>query len=224
MKYTPAEAFSKGEDQFVLSLNNNEITFKVIVGSIPDTVCNIGAQYDKVAINTATPYEIDVLANDVFCAGINTSSLKITAAPTNGQAIVANNKITYTSSPGFEGLDTLIYSVSSNDSTQGSASAEVWIFVFNPDICHLALVPDDFTTSLNTSITLDVLANDNLCTTISPSTLYISEQPKNGTIAIVEGKLFYTPSAGYTGYEYFSYALVDDQGNVYPVPVKGYIQ
>ena len=100
----------------------------------------------------------------------------------------------------------------------------MWIYVFNPDVCHPGLAPDDFTTSVNTSVTIDVLGNDNLCTTISPATLYISEQPKNGTIAIVEGKLFYTPSAGYSGYEYFSYALVDDQGNFYPVPVKGYIQ
>ena len=78
--------------------------------------------------------------------------------------------------------------------------------------------------SLNTPITIDVLANDNLCASISPSILYIAEQPKNGTITIVEGKLNYTPFAGYTGYDYFSYAVVDDQGNSYLVPVKGIIQ
>ncbi|MDR1593373.1 MAG: hypothetical protein LBS43_02655, partial [Prevotellaceae bacterium] len=72
-----------------------------------------------------------------------------------------------------------------------------------------AIANDDvFSTLVNTPVTCDVLANDNFqapCTdlqiNIDPST------PANGTATAVEGKIVYTPAAGFYGVDEITYSF-----------------
>ncbi len=72
---------------------------------------------------------------------------------------------------------------------------------------------DEATTSADTAVTVDVLANDTF--NDEPVTLdqldgppTIHEQPANGTVSVApDGKITYTPNPGFTGTDEFQYMI-----------------
>ena len=68
---------------------------------------------------------------------------------------------------------------------------------------------DARSTDENTPVTIDVLGNDDSDATISR----IVRQPANGTVAIVNGQIRYTPDNGFTGEDTFTYEVTDANGN-----------
>lgn len=73
---------------------------------------------------------------------------------------------------------------------------------------------DDYTgTTKNTSVTLDVLANDEYRYSGVLTGMNVVNAPKNGT-AVVNGikDISYTPKQGYTGYDSFYYTLTNSAG------------
>lgn len=77
-------------------------------------------------------------------------------------------------------------------------------------IIHIALVAvtDTTTTNEDTSVAIDVLANDS---DLDGDTLSISsvDQTVYGTTIIANGKLTYTPNANYNGSDSFTYSFSD---------------
>jgi hypothetical protein len=73
-------------------------------------------------------------------------------------------------------------------------------------------VNDVATLPMNSSITIDVLAND---TDPEKDVLTISAvgTPSHGTASIVSGKVLYTSTTGYSGADSFSYTINDGNGN-----------
>lgn len=63
--------------------------------------------------------------------------------------------------------------------------------------------PDSAATAWNTPVTVDVLANDT--SNEGPVTVAAVSKPAHGTARMVDGKLVYTPDAGWFGTETFSY-------------------
>lgn len=70
---------------------------------------------------------------------------------------------------------------------------------------------DAATTPAGESITLDVLAND----TGTGISIHELNDPANGTAVISNGKVVYTPDAGFAGTEVFWYSIKDVTGAVY---------
>ena len=70
---------------------------------------------------------------------------------------------------------------------------------------------DSATTGRDTPVTIDVLAND---ADPDGDPLLLSEvsQPANGTASIQGGRVLYTPDAGFTGVDTFTYNVVDPDG------------
>jgi LPXTG-motif cell wall-anchored protein len=74
-------------------------------------------------------------------------------------------------------------------------------------------IDDSETTLPDTPVTIDVLVNDSdadgdVLTVVSTT------QPANGTVAInPDGTITYTPDAGFTGVDTFSYAVADGNGS-----------
>ena len=69
---------------------------------------------------------------------------------------------------------------------------------------------DSPTTNESVAVTIDVLANDtDPDNGPQPLVLQSVAQPAHGTATIVNGKIFYTPSAGFYGQETFSYTVSD---------------
>lgn len=92
---------------------------------------------------------------------------------------------------------------------------EVWVDGPNPDPDPEGLVArdDEATTSADTPVVVDVLANDTL--NDEPVALdqldgppTIHQQPANGTVSVApDGKITYTPNPGFTGTDEFVYRI-----------------
>jgi ELWxxDGT repeat protein len=75
--------------------------------------------------------------------------------------------------------------------------------------------PDGASTSADTAVTIDVLANDgSLASTLMPSSVAISIAPQNGSTSIdpSTGKITYTPTKGFSGTDTFAYIVMDALG------------
>jgi ELWxxDGT repeat protein len=75
--------------------------------------------------------------------------------------------------------------------------------------------PDEASTAAETSVTVDVLANDgSLSSTLVPSSVAISAAPANGSASIdpSTGKITYTPAKGFSGTDTFTYVVMDTLG------------
>lgn len=93
-------------------------------------------------------------------------------------------------------------------------------------------VNDSAVLELNTSAIIDVLANDTAGNNaIAPSTV-VATAPGHGTVSVnaADGKITYTPTAGYVGADSFTYTVNDTVGSVsnsatvslnvtYPIPI-----
>lgn len=73
---------------------------------------------------------------------------------------------------------------------------------------------DSITTSEDTAVTIDVMANDvDGEGTLDPTTLAIVRQPEHGRAAIQsDGTIRYTPAADFAGTDQFQYTVQDDAG------------
>ncbi|MBF0604928.1 MAG: cadherin-like domain-containing protein, partial [Nitrospirae bacterium] len=71
---------------------------------------------------------------------------------------------------------------------------------------------DTGATQSATPVTIDVLANDTSPTDQQLS-LHAVEGAENGTVAIVDGKLVYTPDGDFTGVERLTYTVIDQNGH-----------
>jgi VCBS repeat-containing protein len=70
---------------------------------------------------------------------------------------------------------------------------------------------DSVVTAVNTPVLVDVLVNDR---DVDGGTLAIAafQQPINGTTAIQDGRILYTPNGGFAGSDTFQYTVADGQG------------
>lgn len=74
--------------------------------------------------------------------------------------------------------------------------------------------PDFATTPRDTSVTMAVLANDTDNGAIDPASITFPSRPANGTVTFnaLTGAVTYTPAAGFSGTDTFTYAVSDTQG------------
>ncbi len=107
--YTPNAGF-QGVDEFLY---------------FAETAPVLAVQDDSFLVGTGTAADFNVLANDSYNG---TPVVAEVSAPTHGSILVnADNTITYTPNPSYEGLDQFSYSVNDGTGTQtGVVSLRVW--------------------------------------------------------------------------------------------------
>ncbi|MCJ8267841.1 MAG: Ig-like domain-containing protein, partial [Psychrosphaera sp.] len=114
--YTPAENYN-GDDSFVYSVSDlngtvsNDTTVKVTVVAINDAPV---ASNDTAQTPEDQSVVIDVLANDTDVDApddINAATLLVTVPAENGEATIADGKVTYQPKANFNGSDTFTYTV-----------------------------------------------------------------------------------------------------------------
>ncbi len=122
-------------------------------------------------------------------------------------------KLTYTPAAGFTGTDTFTYVVTDPAGNKATAIVTITVDPADPG-ANVAPVAKDDTgeTTSGKEVTIDVLAND---TDADGDTLTVVrfDQGANGSVKLVDGKLVYTPAAGFSGTDTFDYVITDPAGH-----------
>ncbi|MEO5714727.1 MAG: Ig-like domain-containing protein [Luteolibacter sp.] len=152
-----------------------------------------------------------VLANDSD-AESNTLTAILTVAPTHGTLTLnANGGFTYTPAAGYTGTDSFSYRA--NDGLLNSTIATVSLTIIPPppNTAPVAAA-DSYSTSKGTALTVPasgVLTNDTDAES-SPLTATLVSGPSSGTLTLnANGGFTYTPTAGFTGSDSFTYRAND---------------
>ena len=133
------------------------------------------------------------------------TGLTVTAntQPAHGKVTVnPDGTYLYTPTAGYSGPDSFTYTAT--DASGQDVTAVVRLTV------GLAANADSATTPVNTPVTLDPLANDR-GTGLSITSL--TQPPAaEGTVAIVDGKVVFTPADGFSGVAHYTYTITDSAG------------
>ena len=121
--------------------------------------------------------------------------------------------IAYTPAAGYKGDDTFTYRVADND---GEFSTEAHVMVTVASNQPPTAEDDTFQTAANSPALLDILANDSAQDgLLDPVSLLVVADPAHGAVDIQpDGKVKYTPVAGFSGEDTFSYTVADFNGLV----------
>ncbi|MEL6166426.1 MAG: Ig-like domain-containing protein, partial [Cyanobacteria bacterium J06628_3] len=160
----------------------------------------------SISENTANN-QLNVLANDSDSDG-DTLAVSIGNLPANGTLNISQNNLFYTPNSDFTGTDTFTYQIDDGNGGTDTATVSVNITEFN-DIPVIA--NDSATTDEDTAVTIDVLANDS---DGDGDDLTISSvgSGSNGTTAIINNQIVYTPDSNFNGIDSFSYEINDGNG------------
>ncbi|WP_158825466.1 CshA/CshB family fibrillar adhesin-related protein [Mucilaginibacter lacusdianchii] len=166
------------------------------------TVKPVGANdIETTPINT--PVTTTVKTND----GPSATGATVTATPgTHGTVVVdATGRITYTPNPTYIGKDIYTYVLTTPD---GAVSDPITVTVNIKPVG----VNDQISTLVNTPVTTEVKNND------GPSGIGTVVTPTRGahgaTTVDASGHVIYTPDAGYTGIDTYTYTLTTPDGVV----------
>ena len=190
--------------------NAATVTVTVLAANVPPT-----AVADTAATTTGSAIVINLTGNDIPGSNpINTGSLALTILPGNGSATAnANGTVSYTA-PALAGTYSFSYTVQdSGVPANTSNSATVTITVSAPVVPPTAN-NDTATTPANTPVTINVLTNDTVGTNpINTATVAIGTAALHGTTVVnVGGTVTYTPTAGFSGTDSFTYTVKDSTG------------
>jgi YD repeat-containing protein len=176
--YTPNSGFS-GADSFTYTINDGHgqtatATITVNVGTAPVAV----ADFIMTTTNTATTY--DARDNDSDAVG-NALSVTSTTTPSHGSVVIgSDDRLTYTPSTGFTGLDTFTYTLSDGHGMTATALDSICVGR------TIAAVNDTVNFNMQVSypwqpqVNFDPRSNDTLSCG-SPSIVSFT-QPTNATI------------------------------------------
>jgi hypothetical protein len=219
-----AEVFSYGQPSSSDPAVGTPNTFIFAFGGVGgDPIFGPTAVDDTLTTNEDTQGMVNVLVNDSDQDGDPLTVVGNTN-PSHGTVMCTPaGDCTYTPAPNYNGPDSFEYTIS--DGT-GTATATVNITVTPVNDAPVA-VDDSLTTNQDTPGAVNVLAND---TDVDGDTLTVAAWTNgaHGTVSCTAaGSCTYTPDAGYSGPDSFTYTNSDgplnDTGtvNVTVVPVAG---
>lgn len=206
VRYIPGFNFT-GQDTFTYLVSANGgfdqalVTVTVKTGNRAPV-----ANADNVNTLEDTPVTFDPLDNDTDPDQDPLNLVSVTGA-TKGSIAIQSGNVVYTPNPNVSGTDSFEYRVS--DGTLESVGQIVVAIAEVPD--PPVTQDDEINVSENTSITIDVLANDS---DPEGGDLVVSQitQPANGTAQIVNNTVEYVPDPHFWGTDSFSYTALDPSG------------
>ena len=207
VEYIPDAGFS-GNDSFTYTVSDGELTDEgtvtVSVGAVNKSPV---AVVDSIVGNEDSVIAGNVLSNDLDADGDNLAAT-LASKPSNGSVTFnADGSFEYTPDANFNGSDNFTYTVSDGEfSDTGTVNITVDAVNDAP-----AATDDSANTVEDTAVTIDVLSDD---TDIEGDTLSVSavSDGSNGSVTINgDGTVDYTPNAGFSGNDSFSYTVSDGE-------------
>ena len=167
------------------------------------------AQDDTISTDEDTPVTIDVLANDSDPDSDPLTITEATVPADQGTVTIVDNQLVFTPAQDVNGPVEISYTVTDGNGGTDTATVTVDVTPVNDD----PVAQDDTaSTGFNTPVTVDVLAND---TDVDgdPLTLLDATVPADqGTVAIVDNQIVFTPATGFSGPAEISYTVDDGAG------------
>ena len=161
------------------------------------------------SLNAEGTGAIDALANDGD-PDADTLRLVSSSKPAHGSAsCTALGACLYTSDAAYQGSDAFTYTVRDPDGLEATAKVSVDVTTA-PAPSSLIPRADQASTRQGTAVTVHVLAND------SGTGLHLTHatDPAHGAVACeADGTCVYTPAAGYSGNDGFSYTVANADGD-----------
>ena len=155
--YTPNSNYN-GSDSFSYTISDGsataDATVNITVNAVNDTPI---ANDDSATLQEDSNITIDVLANDSDIDGDNLTVTAVTN-PSNGSAVIENNKIVYTPNANYYGEDSFGYTISDNQGAQTTGSVTLNITSVND--APIANAGDDKTTGINVAVDINGSATD----------------------------------------------------------------
>ncbi|MFC4067194.1 Ig-like domain-containing protein [Actinoplanes subglobosus] len=203
--FTPTAGYL-GPDTFdyTLSDGNGTTTTTVTIG-----VVNIApqARADTAVTDTDTPVTVDLLGNDDDANGDPVTVAAVTGGGFGTIRRGPGGTVTYRPRAGFQGVDTVGYTI--EDPARASSSAVLTVIVRNaPPVA----VDDDFAAEESAPTILDVLANDHDPNTGQPLTVTEVRTTGGGTAVIDTGGTVTYVSAPGAWTDSLTYTISDDMG------------
>lgn len=218
--YEPAPGFS-GVDSFTYRVADNdgglsnEATVSITVTAAPNAAPV--AQDDSAGVMQGEAVTINVLGNDTDGDGtLDPATVTIQTAPGDGVAIVnASGAIVYTPNADFSGVDSFTYTVADDDGdTSNAATVAISVAAIGGSNSPPVAANDSVNTVQGAAVTIAVLSNDSDADGgLDPTAVAVQSAPANGAAAVnADGSITYTPDAGFTGADTFTYTVADDDG------------
>ena len=208
--YTPNTDFF-GTDTFQYTANNAGGTS--VAATVAITVINntppVAYDQPTVTTNEDTAVAITLTATD---AEGNPLMYSIVTPPSNGTLTGTPPSVAYTPALNYFGPDSFTFKA--NDGFADSNVAIVSITV-NPVNDSPVAVDDNASTTRNTSVIINLIANDtDIDGTINPASVVITTQPTRGGTVTNHGNglVTFTPKNNFRGTDLFRYTVKDNLG------------
>lgn len=206
--YTPAANYN-GPDSLTYTLSDGQGGTATGTVTITVTAVNdLPVAVADTATSTTGAVTIAVLANDTDADG-NTLSISAVTQGAHGNVVISGTSVIFTPTAGFSGTDTFTYTVSDGTDT---ATGTVTVTVVAVGNEAPVAVDDTVNVRTDTSKTIAVLAND---TDPNGDSLRVSATtaPAHGSLVVnADNTITYTPTAGFTGSDTFTYTAQDPLG------------
>lgn len=214
IEYTPTAGYS-GPDSVVYAIvesngGTDSATLSITVDAVVINTSPVAVD-DEVVTPQDTETTVDVLANDSD-VDLDPLTVSITTEPANGVATLVGNQVSYVPDTGYFGSDTIEYTI--DDGRGGSAIAVISITVTEVPVTNQppVAVDDAVTTAEETTVIVKVLDND-LDPENDTLSVAVQTEPANGGVEILpNGRILYTPIAGFSGTDTFVYIIDDGNG------------
>jgi len=209
LSYIPDSGF-QGIDTFtyIVSDGNGGSARATVTVSVAEVNDPPIAQDDSSITDEGIPVTILALLND---SDPDEDPLEIESvtSPANGSVEIVGGELVYTPAPGFDGVDTLTYTIS--DGRGGTSTATIFIAVAS--INDVPIAQDDSVLTIEgAGVTVPVLNNDS-DPDGDPIDIVAVTQPTGGSVTIEGSNILYEPDAGFIGTDTFEYTIADDSGS-----------
>jgi len=212
--YMPNVNFS-GSDTFTYMTSDgladsNIATVSLTVNAVNDQPMAVDNNYTTPEDTMFTVTAPGVLGNDSDPEGDTLTANQSSNVANGTLSLNADGSFAYTPSTGFTGSDSFTYVANDGalDSNVATVSITVQAGANKPPVA----VDDTATTPEETTVTIDVLANDS-DPDGDPLMVMAVSVPVNGTaVNNGDGTVTYTPNNNFTGTDLFTYTVQDGQG------------